>query len=364
MAQFLKLISGYFPDPVVDYGLDPNLAENQNTIEKLRVHIDAIKPVWRNDLKTEWFDQLDATFKKLMHPLDVKEPPSGEGWVIQLVCHHYNPYPKKDQRDLGPKDKKHTDFGPYQFITDKVLTKLNEPEIRLFGVNHVALAWMSRDPQWTTEKGSQNNNLASTTVPLLDRAAPPAGGEGGDGMASGKSGNTMQQMSGMMNAMANQMKSGNNVSKNTGGGGMMGMMSGMMGASGGGYNMGMGKGSDAISKKDIDYLTRTDFLLQFVWVPPKPGDQPETPEAHAEKLKAEAGKLTEAEKTYAADTSTAKLEATIEAESLKKSQAVDSEISKALGGASGQGTTPGLPNPPGAAATPGAVPKGAGPASK
>ena len=96
--------------------------------------------------------------------------------MIQLVCHHYNPYPKtREQRELGPKDPRRTDFGPYQFITDKVLTKLNDPELRLFGVDHIAVAWLDKDPEWTTEKGSQNNNLASNTVPLLDRAAAPAG---------------------------------------------------------------------------------------------------------------------------------------------------------------------------------------------
>ena len=99
--QFLKIISRYFPDPVRDYGLDADSPEDQDDIEKLRVHIDAIKPVWRNDLKTEWFDELDPNFKRLMHPYDaINNPPTGEGWVIQLVCHHYNPYPKR--RAIGP----------------------------------------------------------------------------------------------------------------------------------------------------------------------------------------------------------------------------------------------------------------------
>ncbi len=184
--QFLKTISGFFPDPVRDYGLDPAAPEAQDTIEKLRVHIDGIKPVWRNDVKAEWFDKIDPTFLKLMHPLDVKNPPAGEGWVIQLVCHHYNPYPKtRQQRELGAKDPRRTDFGPYQFITDKVLTKLNDPALRLFGVDHIAVAWLDKDTEWTTEKGMQNNNLANNTVPLLDRAAPPAGEGGGEGATGG-----------------------------------------------------------------------------------------------------------------------------------------------------------------------------------
>ncbi len=187
--QFLKIISRYFPDPVRDYGLDEDSPEDQDDIEKLRVHIDAIKPVWRNDLKTEWFDELDPNFKRLMHPYDaINNPPTGEGWVIQLVCHHYNPYPKREQLALGD-DPKRTDFGPYQFLTEKVLNRLNSPSLRLFGVDHIALAWMAEDTEWTTEKGIQHNNLASTTVPLLDRAsskAAPSGGGAGLPRAAGR----------------------------------------------------------------------------------------------------------------------------------------------------------------------------------
>ena len=105
--------------------------------------------------------------------------------MIQIVCHHYNPYPTtRDQFALDPKDPKRTDFGPYQFITEKVLNKLNSPSLRLFGVHHVALAWMTEDREWTTEKGAQHNNLASNTVPLLDRASPPAAEAGGAAAAA------------------------------------------------------------------------------------------------------------------------------------------------------------------------------------
>ena len=50
-------------------------------------------------------------------------------------------------------DPKRTDFGPYQFLTEKVLKKLNSPSLRLFGVDHIALAWMAEDKEWTSEKG-------------------------------------------------------------------------------------------------------------------------------------------------------------------------------------------------------------------
>ena len=144
------------------------------------MHIDAIKPVWRNDLKAEWFDQLDTNYKKLMHPYDVANPPVGEGWVIQLVCHHYNPYPKTREQ-IGTFPRK-TRVGRISVPTSSSPRrcsplKLNNPELRLFGVHHVALAWMARDPEWTSQKGSQNNNLPGNSVPLLGRAD----GSGGHG---------------------------------------------------------------------------------------------------------------------------------------------------------------------------------------
>ena len=64
-------------------------------------------------------------------------------------------------------------------------------------------------------------------------------------------------------------------------GGMSGM--GQMGAFGG-----SNKAAEAEAKKKLKTLTRTDFLLQFVWQPTKPADQPQTKEELDAKLKAEA----------------------------------------------------------------------------
>src|SRR4051812_8591587 len=127
---FLKTVSGYFPDPIAEYKLDPDDPASQNTLEKLRVHIDLIKPVWRTDVAVDWFDSLDPTFKRLMHPYDVKNPPTGEGWIVQIAAHHYNPYPSTEEKKIPINDPRRTEFGPYQFITQKVLRKLNDPSLR------------------------------------------------------------------------------------------------------------------------------------------------------------------------------------------------------------------------------------------
>ena len=43
--------------------------------------------------------------------------------------------------------------------------------------------------------------------------------------------------------------------------------------------------TDAEAKKKLKTLTRTDFLLQFVWKPPKPDEQPKTDEEREAKIK-------------------------------------------------------------------------------
>ena len=45
--SFLKTISAFWPDPVAEYKLNPDEPASQEVLEKLRVHIDLIKPVWR-----------------------------------------------------------------------------------------------------------------------------------------------------------------------------------------------------------------------------------------------------------------------------------------------------------------------------
>ena len=149
------------------------------------MHIDAIKPVWRTDLKAEWFDQIDADIQEADASRGRRRTRRrAKGGSSSSSATTTTLIPRRGSRgSCGAKDPRRTDFGPYQFITDKVLTKLNDPELRLFGVDHVAVAWLDKDTEWTSEKGMQNNNLASNTVPLLDRAAPPAGARAAGGGA-------------------------------------------------------------------------------------------------------------------------------------------------------------------------------------
>ncbi len=305
--------------------------------------------------------RLDPKFKMLMHPIDAKEgaAPSGEGWIVQIVCHHYNPYPDlskpeiRKQLDLPASDRRKTSFGPVQFLTDKVLPKLNLPQLRLFGIHHVAVGWLTTEKEWTNEKGQGSNNLASRTVPLLDRAAPPAA-EGG-GASAGGPGERGPGGMGAMGSMMSQMKGAGAMGSQRQGGGMQeGMMRGMMGMGGA---MGQAAGADDLKKK-LRTLTRTDFLIQFVWQPKKEEERPKTDEERAEALKKIVADLTEAEKNNPAiKVSKEEMEKELEAVSRKKSDQIESQISAGAG----QPGAPGAPGGPAAATPPGAVVPPAGP---
>jgi len=361
--DFLKTINAYLPDPVKEYKLDPSKPQDQHKLDILRVHVDAIKPVWRADVAAEWFSDtaiLKDDFKNLMHPLDRATAPAGEGWIVQLIGHHYNPFATTPEEQKIPLDSpKRTEFGPYGYITRKIIPGLNDPRLRLYGVHHVALAWMISDKEWTTDKAGANNGLTTKTVPILERAQAPAGaaGEGGG----------MGDMSSMMMAMGGgrggMMGSGGMGSSGAmGSGGMETMMRGAMTGMGG--MMGMNGMNDAAKKKNLTTLTRTDFLIQFVWQPSKAEERPKTPEDAKAKVDEFRKALVEAQKNKSEVNIR---EADIEKASLQQSQAIDSVIQKvqqkaaAAGAGTGPAGTP--PTTPGAAA-PAATPAGAGAAAK
>ena len=76
------------------------------------------------------------------------------------------------------------EFGPYGYLIKKILPRLNAADLRIYGVNHVDLAWMTVDRDVDQREGESTNNLSSTTVPLLTRATAPAAATGQGGMAA------------------------------------------------------------------------------------------------------------------------------------------------------------------------------------
>ncbi len=377
---FLKTLSAHLPDPVREYKLDPSVPENQPILDKLRVHVDAIKPVWRADVGAEWFSAEEPTgpsqvAKDLMHPYDRKEAPKGEGWIVQIVGHHYNSRPTADEMKKAIQNPKaqRTSYGPYGYLVDKILPGLMTPEIRLYGVKNVTLGWMTTDSAWTNQKGSVTNGLASKTVPLLDRAEAPAEGGGGEGGGGGGPGSMMAGMAEMMKraggrggmgggSMGGRGERAGMMGPGIGMGGMAGMMSSMEG-----YGGGMpGLGKNDLTKNMVTH-TRTDFLIQFVWQPLKEDEMPKDDEAKKAWLTDMAKKLSEAEGEKKSAV-TAGREAEAEKALEKASSLQSEEITKKLQGAAqnAAGAAPGGAGPAGGVSTPAkpAVPPAPGAAPK
>ncbi len=341
---FLKTINAALPNPTgPPWKLDANNPADQNKLDRLRVHIDAIKPVYRKDVKVDWFDTLPEVAKNAMHPYDrTVAPPSGEGWIIQLIGHHYNPRPNPQ----APADEQRTMFGPYPYLTNWIVPSLITPTLRLYGIKAVTLRWMSIDPNWTTDKGAATNGLTSTSIPILARATPTTKDTAGSGGSETAMRYAAQQQ-GMMS------------------GGGMGSGSGMESAMNsyammmGGMNSGMGL--QGAAKKNVKILTRTDFLIQFLWQPPKPEEMPKTPEEMRTKVDEIVKLLTDAEKNKSAIVMVK--ESDLENVSRKQSQDLSNALSKQAAapvpgaGVPGAGV-PGAQGPPaaGAPALPG-VPK-------
>ncbi|WP_422929559.1 type IV pilus assembly protein PilM [Singulisphaera sp. PoT] len=373
---FLKTLNANLPDPVKEYNLDPSKPENQPILDKLRVHIDAIKPVWRADVDAEWFSTEDSTgpsaiAKDLMLKYDRDEKPKGEGWIIQVVGHHYNPRPNAEELKKAIQDPRAPKiaYGPYGYLTNKVLPKLQTPEMRLYGIRNVTLGWISIDTSWSNQKGSVTNGLASKTVPLLDRATAPAGAEGG--------GEGMGPMAGMMDMMRKQ--GGGRAGEMGGMGGPMGragMMGGPMGMAGmmgeGMMGMGMmpGMGKNDLTKNMVTH-SRTDFLIQFIWQPLSAEEAPKDEEEKKKWLDDMAAKLKESAKADG-DSPAATKEADVEKALEKASTKQSDDLTKAfqgavsaMPGAGGAAATPGkaAPGAPGATPAPAAAPGTAAPAA-
>ncbi len=254
--KFLQTISIYFPDPVKQYHLDPKNPKDIPIIESLRVHIDRISPVWSDNVAASWFDLLPENFKNMMHPLDRTTAPSGEGWIIQVVGHHYNKQP--DAEELKKPYKQRTKFGPVNYLYEQVLPVFNSPSLRQYGVHHVALSWMTIDKTWTQAMGAGGNGMGKAAT-LLPRASAPAGTAEGSGSSGGMMNPDMMKMMGSNRASSGMAGMGSGSGGPMMSGMMPGMMPGMSGMSGG--------PNDPTAKK-LTTLMRTDFLIQFIWQPP------------------------------------------------------------------------------------------------
>jgi len=350
--KLLKLINATMPDPAAQYHLDPGIPKNVKILDLLRVHVDKIKPVYRTDVAAGWFADAKSfpeEFKSTLHPLDRKDP-TGEGWIVQILCHHYNPTP------IGAELKNPMLLGGWKYIYQQVLPRFWSADLRAKGIHHVALTGIGTDKQWTTE--STSSASSSTLIArMLPRATPAvattgAGGEGGS-----------------MQAMMSPGGMGGRGAYGGGAGGasygtMMGRGPGMGGPA---MGMPMGPGSSKDAQKRLLTRTRTDFLIQFIWQPPTP-EQPGQPIEEIRKA------LVEAEKDQKNTGALSAIDATKQEEQLEKAsikssneiiKAQDAAIAKGAAGQPATGVTPAAPNAPAtgpapAPAAPGVAPPAPG----
>ena len=338
--KILKVINDHMPDPVAEYHLDPNVPKDVKVLDRLRIHVDKIVPVYRSDVATEWYDTIGEKYQGTIHPLDRTTPPSGEGWIIQLLCHHYNPTTPVEGVNLQ-KYLQTSEMGPYNYIYRKVLPRFTGPDLRALGIHHVAMTWFTIDKKWTADMGSGGNGISSAAT-LLGRASAPASTGGG---AAGEMGSMMGgMMAGMMSGSGRMGSSGGEMM-----GGSGGMSMGMMGRGG---RMGMpGMPGAATEAQKLVQLTRTDFLLQFVWQPPTAEKPTKTIDEYRAELAA--AESDEKNKGAMAAIDISKVEQQLDEESVKGSKnlikAVEEQVAKA-----NKTATPGTPVAPGT--TPGVVP--------
>ncbi len=264
----LTTLDAALPDPAAELKLDSGLPANQEILRDLRVYVDAIVPRFRTDLKTAWFETTDLQGfpKNYMHPLDRGTAPEGEGWVIQVVGHHYNPSP------IGPNSKKLTAKekpiakGPVRYLTDVVIRRFWTPKMRQFGIHHATLTWVEIDDKWVSSKVAGNTALPA--APLLAKDAAPASSSG----SSGSSGGSDSAMAAYYAQVGNRGMG--NSSGSSGGMDSSAAMAAYYATMSRGY-----PGASAASKKvEETTLTRTNFMIQFVWQPPAADAQPKSPE--------------------------------------------------------------------------------------
>jgi len=148
-----------------------------------------------------------------------------------------------------------------------------------------------------------------------------------------------------------------------GGGGkrMAEMMRSMMMGSSMMGGAGMAGGVNAEAKKNIKTLTRTDFLIQFLWKPTPAEELPEDPEQRKAKLEEQAAKAKDMlEKMKQAETQKNSSAVTIpSAEEIEKaSRQKTSELEAAITKAVTTLATPAPDAAAGAAVAPGAAPPG------
>ncbi len=259
-AALLQLISSALPAPARELKKDADDPKNFDFLSRLKVHIDGVFPVYRTDLESGWFNDVDAVpeaAKNYMHAYDRTNAPKGSGWVVQVTGHHYNP--DKNSTKYTAEENRYNE-GPTRYLKFTVLPRFWTERLRAAGIHHATITWVGIDRKWTSDK---TRNMGALAVLLQ-----PEAGKGAASTTSSTSGDP-----GLGGMGGGSSRSAGMAGQSMGGGGMgMGMEGMMSGLSPG------GAGGAAKKAPDFKTLTRTDFVLTFLWQPPAGDAKPPTPE--------------------------------------------------------------------------------------
>ncbi|MEO2032711.1 MAG: type IV pilus assembly protein PilM [Planctomycetaceae bacterium] len=231
----------------------------------------------------DWHAQIvaDENLKEKFLGEDAAKPPVGEGYIVTLTGHHYH-----NHKDL---DFRNTEEA---FIKDTLVTQLrswaidhggHEVPVGQLGISHPIVLWSE-----PVEEFYDPNNRETGIGPGLSGAGRGGGGMrmGGRGMFSGEGGD--EDVGGSGGGRGGRGRRG--ISRRLGRGGVLD-------GEGGDEDLGSGGGRgrlgrvperriltpvDELENEDDSYewLVRTDFQLQFSWVPmPEAKRLPEPPGA-------------------------------------------------------------------------------------
>ena len=194
--QFLNVISGFFPDPERGIRAGSQRARSPRTPSRNSASTSTPSSRCGARISSEWFTETrpEVQDADASHRRKERAAPTGEGWIVQLVCHHYNPYPDLTNREPGTADAdpRRTVAGP--------LVRFNSSRIRCYRSSisrapplrrpPIAVAWLDREPSGPPKRGPEQQQPGEQTrCPLLDRASVPPGtgdsGSSGGGAVGG-----------------------------------------------------------------------------------------------------------------------------------------------------------------------------------
>lgn len=214
-----------------------------------RILITSFQPRRRPEL-ADWFKGLSPLAVDLMDEQERKSPPSGPGFVVTLMGFHYHDETKgKGYNAEGDPTQNLTKYGE-GYLREQFLKKLQqwsveshdggEVKVGGIGITHATIAFC---PPPVTES---RDPLGEIVLPQLANN-------------SGRPGFGQQSWGGMSGGFR---KDKDKRGRQRSGGGVSSAMDEL--------ELRQGGGADEKAKSKKEPVTRTDFVIEFVWTPEKP----------------------------------------------------------------------------------------------